>query len=286
MLNINQDTGMHLDFSVAISVYKNDNPIFFDRALESIYTSQTVKPSEIVLVVDGPISEELKEIIRKYENICRSILKVIRLEKNCGLGNALSIAVENSSNELIARMDSDDVSVPDRFEQQLRIIQSNPSLDIIGGDISEFIDDETNIIAYRKVPVQDKDIKEYLKRRSPLNHVSVLFKKKAVRESGGYLDLFWNEDYYLWIRMAEHGCTMANTGSVLVNVRVGADMYKRRGGKKYFASEKFLQDYMLRKEMITWFTYFSNISNRFIIQCILPDSIREWIFIKFAREKM
>lgn len=281
--NKKQATEKYLDFSVALSVYKNDNPTFFDRSLESIYTNQTVKPSEIVLVVDGPVSEELNEIIRKYGNICRPVLNVIRLEKNCGLGNALRIAVENSSNELIARMDSDDVSVPDRFEQQLKIIKANPSLDIVGGDISEFIDDETNIVAYRKVPVQDKNIKEYLKRRSPLNHVTVLFKKAAVQESGGYLDLFWNEDYYLWIRMVEHGCVMANTGSVLVNVRVGADMYKRRGGKKYFASEKFLQDYMLRKKMISHFTYLSNILKRFIVQSVLPNSIRGWVFKKFAR---
>lgn len=138
-------------FFVAMSVYKNDNPIFFDRALLSITKNQTIVPDEIVLVVDGPISDDLNNVIEKYATEY-PIFNLIRLEKNMGLGNALRLAVESAKYELIARMDSDDVSVPDRFEQQLTYLANNPSVGIVGGDISEFIDSEDNVVACRKVP--------------------------------------------------------------------------------------------------------------------------------------
>lgn len=269
-------------FSVAISVYKNDNPVHFDRALESITKEQTVQPAEIVLVVDGPIPDELEAVIDKYTAACAA-LKVVRLPQNGGLGNALRVALENCSHELVARMDGDDVAVADRFEQQLAFFAANEAADIVGGDISEFVGEEQNVVAHRRVPVTDKEIKEYLKTRCPLNHVSVMFKKSAVERAGGYLDLFWNEDYYLWIRMVEQGAVMANTGTVLVNVRTGADMYRRRGGKAYYRSEKFLQEYMLRRGMITRGIYLSNIAKRFVVQRLLPNSLRGVVFKLFAR---
>ncbi len=271
-----------MKFSVATSVYKNDNPEFVDRAFHSITTLQTVKPSEIVLVVDGPISEELNAVILKHEASYENF-KVIRLEKNGGLGNALRLAVENASFDLIARMDSDDISLPTRFEEQLSFFKVNSETDIVGGDISEFVSAEENIVAYRRVPKTDKEIKEYMRVRCPFNHVSVMYKKSAVQKAGGYLDLFWNEDYYLWIRMQETGAVMANTGTTLVNVRTGRDMYKRRGGKKYFQSEKFLQKYMLNRKMIGRWTYIKNIAKRWIVQVLLPNRLRGWVFKKFAR---
>lgn len=271
-----------MKFSVAMSVYKNDNPQHFDRALESITTFQTIKPSEIVLVVDGQIGDELNRVINKYGQLY-PIFKVIRLDKNAGLGNALKLAVENASYDLIARMDSDDISVSTRFEQQLGFFASNPSVDIVGGDISEFIGEENNIVAYRKVPTSEQDIKNYMKVRCPFNHMTVMYKKTAVLKAGGYLDLFWNEDYYLWIRMQLSKAKFSNTGTTLVNVRTGSDMYARRGGKRYFQSEKYLQKYMLKHKMITRSTYISNISKRWIVQRCLPNWLRGWVFRKFAR---
>ncbi len=273
----------HNNFSVAISVYKNDTAEYFDRALESITDLQTVKPSEIVLVVDGFINDALNNVIEKYENKY-NIFKIIRLSQNGGLGNALKIAVENCSNELIARMDSDDVAVSTRFEEQLKMFEQYPDLDIIGGDISEFIGVEENIVAYRKVPKEDSEIKNYMKYRCAFNHVTVMYKKSAVEKAGGYLDLFWNEDYYLWIRMQLCGAKFANTGTVLVNVRTGADMYARRGGKQYFKSEKFLQKYMFEQDLIGYSTYMTNIAKRLIVQRCLPQSLRGWVFRKFARK--
>lgn len=271
-----------LMFSVAISVYKNDNAEHFDTALDSITEKQSVKPDEIVLVVDGPVSDDINAVIKKYEGNYN--LKVIRFEKNQGLGIALKNAVENASNDIIARMDSDDIALPDRFEQQLKCFYEDSDLDIVGGDISEFIGAEDNIVSKRRVPLSDKDIKEYMKTRCAMNHVSVMFKKDAVLKVGNYVDWFWNEDYYLWIRMWEAGCFFKNTGTVLVNVRIGADMYKRRGGMKYFKSEKGLQRYMLDKHLIGYRTYMLNIIKRLVLQVLMPNSLRGWVFKRFARK--
>lgn len=274
----------HIKFSVAISVYKNDAPIFFDRALESITDAQTVKPSEIVLVVDGPVSDEINKVITKYEEK-HDTLKVIRLPQNGGLGNALRTAVENCTYELIARMDSDDVSSPTRFAEQLSFFEQNHDIDIVGGDITEFIGSEDNIVSKRSVPMTHDEIAEYMKYRCAFNHMSVMYKKTAVQKAGGYLDLFWNEDYYLWIRMQICGALFANTGTVLVNVRTGEDMYSRRGGKKYFKSEKYLQEYMFENGMINRRIYLCNILKRWIVQCCLPNRLRGWVFRNFARKK-
>ena len=272
----------HNKFSVAISVYMNDNAEYFDRALESITDTQTIKPDEIVLVVDGPVSDDINSVISKYEAKCETF-KAIRLAENGGLGNALKIAVENCSYELIARMDSDDISLPTRFEEQLKKFEQFPELDIVGGDISEFIGNEENVVAYRRVPEEDSEIKKYMQTRCPFNHVSVMYKKSAVEKAGGYQDLFWNEDYYLWIRMQLSGALFANTGTTLVNVRTGTDMYARRGGARYFKSEAYLQRFMLENKMISLSTCFMNVAKRLIVQLLLPKSVRGWVFRRFAR---
>lgn len=274
----------HEPFSVAISVYKSDNPMYFDRALSSITDLQTIKPDEVVLVVDGPVSNDIDLVIKKYENKY-SFFNVIRLEKNGGLGNALKIAVENAKYNLIARMDSDDVSINTRFEEQLSFFVNNPDIDIVGGDITEFIDKESNVVGKRSVPKSNLEIREYMKTRCAMNHVSVMYKKASVMDAGGYQDWFWNEDYYLWIRMWLNGAKFANTGTVLVNVRVGEEMYQRRGGAKYFKSEKGLQDYMLQHKMINHLTYINNVGKRFIVQKMLPNKIRGCVFRLFARKK-
>lgn len=278
------DLNNHEPFSVAMSVYKSDNPIYFDRALSSITYLQTIKPDEVVLVVDGPVSKDIDLVIKKYEDKY-PFFNVIRLETNGGLGNALKIAVENAKYDLIARMDSDDVSVNTRFAEQLSFFVNNPDIDIVGGDITEFIDKESNVVGKRSVPKSNYEIREYMKTRCAMNHVSVMYKKASVINAGGYQDWFWNEDYYLWIRMWLNGAKFANTGTVLVNVRVGEEMYQRRGGAKYFNSEKGLQDYMLQHNMINYITYLNNVGKRFVIQKLLSNKIRGWVFRTFARKK-
>ena len=274
---------MNNEFAVAISVYHNDSAVFVKRALESIWDAQTVRPTQIVLVVDGPVGADIMDVILDFQAHC-PVLKMVQLAENAGSGNAMRVAMEVVDCELIARMDSDDISAPTRFEEQLSFFAENTNVDVLGGDISEFVGEEENIVAYRRVPATDHEIKNYMRKRCPLNHVTVMFKKSAVLKAGGYIEQFWNEDYYLWIRMAECGATMANTATVLVNVRTGQDMYSRRGGKKYFKSEMFLQNYMLQRKMISFPTYADNIAKRWVVQRLLPTQLRGLVFRTFARK--
>lgn len=282
IFDIDKCTEKFPSFSVAICVYKKDNPVWFDKAIHSVIV-QTVKPKEIVLVVDGFIPPEIENIIDKYKRDSSGIIfRVVRLKRNRGHGIARKKSVMACSTEIVALMDADDISNKERFEQQLIKMVSTKS-EIVGGDISEFIEDENKIVAYRKVPTDDMEIKKFMKKRCPMNQVTVMFKKDAYDRAGGYRDWYCEEDYYLWLRMAEKGAVFANTGTVLVNVRVGGEMYKRRGGLKYFKSEAKLQIYMWKHRFIGFWRCTLNIFLRFIVQVLLPNNMRGWVFRKFAR---
>lgn len=271
-------------FSVITSVYKNDKQEFVKVALDSMLVNQSVKPTEIVLVQDGPVPDKLSELLSEYENRYPGVMHIFRLEKNGGLGNALKIGVDNAKYDIIARMDSDDICMSDRFEKQLAYLATHPDCDIVGGQITEFIDKPGNIVGKREVPCDNEGIYQYMRSRCALNHPTVMFKKKSLQDAGNYQDWFWNEDYYMWIRMMERGCIFANLPDVLVNMRSGIDQYGRRGGKKYFDSEIGIKKLMLKKGMITHKEYIVNYIVRFIIQLMLPSSVRGWVFRTFARK--
>ena len=206
------------------------------------------------------------------------IFKTIYLPNNQGHGNARRVSLENCSYDLVALMDSDDISLPFRFEKQLDKFASDPELQIVGGQITEFIGSPENIIGKRKVPEQDADIKKYMKKRCPMNQVSVMLRKGFVQRVGGYLDWYCEEDYYLWIRMALANGKFANVPDTLVNVRIGDEMSARRGGWKYFSSEARLQKYMLRKKIIAFPRYLYNVAIRFGGEVIVPDKMRTGLF--------
>lgn len=211
-------------------------------------------------------------------------LKIIRLPRNGGLGNALSTGLEVCSHELVARMDSDDISHPRRFERQLRAFADNPLLDIVGGQITEFVGDESNIVARREVPLDDAEIKGQMRRRCPMNHVTVMFKKGSIEEAGGYVEVYHNEDYSLWIRMMLHDAVFANVPFDLVNVRTGEAMSSRRGGMRYFRGEKSLQKLMLENGIINSAEYLANNAIRFAGEVAAPNWLRNGLF-RFTRAK-
>ncbi|MBS7299349.1 MAG: glycosyltransferase [Eubacteriales bacterium] len=273
---------MQKEFSVSMCVYNGDSAEHFDEALTSVF-NQTVIPDEVVLVVDGPVNDGINDVISRFEN--NSIFKVIRLEKNVGHGNARRIGLQNCKNELVALMDADDICACDRFEEQLSVFENDKEVDVVGGIIEEFIGDKTNIIGKRSVPSDDCQIKEYIKYRCPFNQMTVMFKKQAVVDAGGYLDWYCDEDYYLWLRMMLNGAKFYNLSKTLVYVRCGIEMYKRRGGVRYFKSEAKLQKYMLENGVIDLPVYLKNVMMRLILQVIVPPGIRGWLFKNFAREK-
>lgn len=273
------------DFTVLMSVYHNDKPEYVRRAVESVTSNQVLPPNEIVIIVDGRVPNDLSELLDDYQSSETYNFSIIRLPENKGLGNALRIGVEAAKYEIIARMDSDDVSHPDRFSKQIAYLEAHPECDVVGGQISEFIGDESNIVGKREVPCTNREILMWLKGRCPFNHMSVTMLRSRVIAVGNYLDWHFNEDYYLWIRMAEAGYNFANLPDTLVNVRVGKEMYARRGGWKYFKSEKGLQDYMLKNNVISFPRYTYNVLGRFAIQVLFPNKLRAFVFKKLFRKK-
>lgn len=266
-------------YSVLMSLYKKEHPEYFRAALDSMI-NQTVKPDEIVLIEDGPLTDDLYAIVDKYS----SQLHIVVNRTNLGLGPALNKGLQACKNELVARMDTDDIAVSDRCEKQLQYFETNPEVTIVGGQIEEFIGSPSNVLGRRIVPETDDDLKAYMKRRCPFNHMTVMFKKSDILKAGSYQDWFWNEDYYLWIRLALEGFKFANLPYILVHARVGTEMYGRRGGDRYFKSEIGIQKLMLDKKIIGFHTYLINCGKRLVVEKLLPDKVRGWVFQKFARE--
>lgn len=267
-----------------MSVYKNDRPDYFRQALASVL-DQTAPPDEIVLVVDGPISGALDEAVRKSESEV-PVLKVVRLAENVGHAGARQAALEAASNELIAIMDSDDIAVRDRFRQQLDLLGQNPGISVVGGLIQEFIGTPGNNAGIRYVPEHNGEIIRFLKARCPMNLMTVMYRRSDVLKAGGFIDWYCEEDYYLWIRLSLAGYRMHNIQQILVNARVGRDMYRRRGGWSYFRSEARLQGYMLRHGVISLPRYLYNVAGRFAMQVAMPNSLRGAVYrLVFRKEK-
>ena len=273
---------MMLPFSVCMSVYRNDKPECFREALDSVI-NQTVPPSELVVVVDGPVPEMINEVILELESISIK-KKIIRLNENQGHAIARNTGIEHATYDMIALMDSDDIAESYRFERQLRCFEEDEMLSVLGGQIREFVKNPQSPIAIRQVPLTHDEIRIYLRSRCPMNQQTVMMRRADVLAAGGYLHWYCNEDYYLWIRMLRLGYKFANLPDILVNMRVGREMYARRGGWRYFKSEANLQKYMWQEGDIGFFRFCFNVCGRFVIQVMVSNSIRGFLFQKLFRK--
>ncbi len=222
---------MDKKYSVLMSVYVKENPEYLKQSIDSIL-KQTVKTDEFIIVCDGPLTEGLNQVLYQYEVSNPDIIKIIRLKHNQGLGLALNAGLSQCTNELVARMDSDDISFPDRMEKQLKIMEQE-NVDIVSGTIIEFMENVDNELARRILPQKSDEIRKFARRRNPFNHPAVMYKKKSVIEAGGYKDFWLFEDYFLWIRMFLLGYEGYNIQEPIVYMRSGDALYERRGGIKY-----------------------------------------------------
>ncbi|SDN09047.1 Glycosyl transferase family 2 [Fictibacillus solisalsi] len=272
-----------MKFSVLMSVYFKENPYFLDQSINSII-NQTIVPNEIVLVKDGILTEELNSIINKYIKKYPSLFKIIDFKENQGLGKALREGVKACSYEIIARMDTDDIAVKDRFQKQLSYLRDNIEIDLVGSYIEEFEDNINNVLAIKRVPIHHYDIYNYAKKRNPLNHMTVMYRKQAVLKAGNYKSFSWNEDYYLWVRMLVNSSKMYNLPEVLVHARTGNSMFERRGGKNYAQADIKLQIEYYKLGFINMKEFILNIILRTSIR-FLPNKIRAFIYLKFLRSK-
>ena len=205
------------------------------------------------------------------------------MAKNGGLGPALAYGLQKCSCELVARMDADDIALPDRFEKQLAYFGAHPRTAVLSGWIQEIEGDTLKPVAIRKVPLTDKAIKNYIKIRSPFNHMTVMFKKSAVLAAGNYTPFHLMEDYYLWARMAAKGYEMANLPDILLNARVDTAMYSRRGGLKYFKNNYAMSKKLRELGLISHPTHLFNISVRFCVQVLMPNRMRSYFYRKVLR---
>lgn len=269
--------------SVLMSVYKNDIAQNVKTAVESII-NQTFRPSQVVIVVDGPVPDETTKTLEELKELYSEV-EIYPLEQNVGLGNALKEGMTHCGNEIVARMDSDDIAVEDRFEKQIKKFEEDSELSIVGSNIAEFIGDKDNVVSIRSVPEKHEDICKYLKKRCPFNHMTVMFKKSEVEKAGGYLHWFYNEDSYLWARMYLAGCKFANIPENLVYARINEATFQRRGGYKYYKSERDLFKFMYKNKIIGWGEYQKAKTIRFVIQVLMPNSVRKYVFLKMMRKK-
>lgn len=267
-------------FSVLLSIYYKERPNYLRQSLDSLF-SQTQLPTEIVLVKDGPLTKTLDIIIEEYSKRYLQ-LKIVSLSVNQGLGKALNEGLKHCSYDLVARMDTDDIAKPNRFEKQLEVLNNHPEIDIVSSWIDEFEGETNHILSIRKLPEYHKEIYQFAKKRNPINHPAVMFRKSSVLAAGGYKHFPLFEDYYLWVRMLMNGAKFYNIQESLLYFRSSSDMFKRRGGINYALMELKFEQELLRIKFIDKSIFIKNILIRFISR-LIPNKLRTIIYKHLLR---
>ena len=272
-----------LKFSVLMPVYWKETPEYFQTALESIL-NQTLMPDEIVIVEDGKLTDELNSIIKTYTSRYPQLFKIVALDKNVGQGLARNAGLKHCSNNLVALMDSDDIADKTRFEKQINYLKDHPEVDVIGSNITEFEGVPENIISKKVVPLTQDEIFRFGKWRSPINNVTVVYKKDKVMSVGGYNTFNFGEDYLLFAKMLVAGMQFCNLEECLVNARSGTRMLAKRVGAKRILQEIQLFWKFYRMGYINIFELSRNVSLKFLLR-IIPSALRTWIYMKFLRKR-
>ena len=270
----------NLKYSVLMTVYTKDNPDYFALSLDSMI-NQTCKPDEIVIVKDGPIRKQLQDIIDSRKNRQVKIIQ-LQLPVNKGLGLALNEGIKICKNELIARMDADDYSMPNRCELQLKAFEKYPDLDIIGCPVDEFVDDIDNVVGCRNVPYTNDEIYAFAKKRDPFNHPTVMYKKSVVLKAGMYSDYRKNQDTDLWIKMLSNGAQCMNLKEHVFRFRFDSDTYRKR---KSWVNTKILLEirYKAWQSGLNTFFDFLLVATSQIGVYILPVWFQRWLYTVVLR---
>lgn len=266
-------------FSVLMAVYHKDSPELLYMALESVYAN-TLQPSNVVLVQDGPIGQNLSEVIAKYQ--ARKNFSLIELPFNKGLANALNVGLNYIDTPFVFRADADDYNLPDRFERQLVALQAG--YDLVGGAIVE-VDKDGKSIAMRQVPISEDDIRSFISKRNPFNHMTVAYRRSTIVNVGGYPEIFLKEDYALWALMLANGAKVKNLSETLVHATAGVNMYKRRGGLRYARSEIDIQLFLIKcgLQSIQGAIFIGLLR---AIVFLMPSYFRGFIYEKFLRNSV
>ena len=273
------------NFSILISIYFKEQPQHFNSCMQSIWDHQTLKPSEIIIIEDGPLTAELDQIIAEWQEKIGAILKITKLPQNVGTGKAKNIGLQQCSHDIVCIVDTDDISVSDRFEKQVKALSENQEVVICGGQIVEFVSNIDQPSGIRKVPLSNEDLSKYAERQSPFNNMTIAYRKSKIVEVGGYQHHLWMEDYNLFLRVIAKGYKIQNLNDVLVYARIDNGMHARRKGFEYIKSEKQLLN--LKKELGLQNPIHANML--FLIRSafrLMPSSLLVIIYNTFLRKKV
>lgn len=239
-----------MKFSVLMSLYFKETPSNLDACLNSIY-KQTTMPDELVIVFDGKVGSDLEGVVYKWASYLNIVIH--RLPLNVGLGRALNEGLAQCKYEIVARMDTDDICLPERFEKQLIEFSKDEGLSICGSSILEVEPFTLKVISTRNVPLSHNEILNSLPKKNPFNHMTVMYKKSHVTQSGGYLDHPWMEDWSLWVRLLSKGYVGINLPDNLVKARTGKAMLLRRSGFNYIKSEWKMFKLLQKSDQVSFF---------------------------------
>lgn len=266
-----------MDFSVLMPVHKKDEPAAFRAAADSIF-QQTFPPAEVVLVKDGPLPPGLEEMVAETQKKYGSALHLVALPENTGLPGVLNAGLRHCSAEWVARMDSDDISLPHRFEAQFEYLKQCKDVDVLSAWIEDRDPKMEHILGVRKVPERQEAILRFAAWRNPVNHMAVIYRKSVVLDQGGYPEhLRGFEDYGLWIKLLKGGCRFANVPEVLIRARAGDGLLERRRGRAYFLNELKFFDFGLKIGFFSFFQYSLLVSSRAFLR-LLPRHWLKWIY--------
>lgn len=268
-------------YSVLMSVYYKEKADNLEAAIKSML-EQTVPPSDFVIVCDGALTDELDAVIADFERDHPDLANIVRIPENRHLGNALRTGITACKHSIIARMDSDDISLPDRMEKQLPYFD-DPEIAVVGGQICEFCSTDESIHTVRRVPLTHEQIVKTLKSRNPMNHVSTVFRKEPVLEVGSYEEIQRFEDYWLWARLILAGYKLMNIDKICVNVRTDG-MFERRKGKDFFNGAMTFWKKMYRSRLISFPRYQLNLCIWFFATMCVNNKLMSSVYRRFLRE--
>ena len=269
------------NISLLISVYVNEHAEYLTNAFQSI-VDQTQPAEQVVLVCDGVLTQSLESVIEEFSPLLP--FTIVRILENVGLARALNVGLSHCRNEWIARFDSDDLCEPRRLEIQGKYIKENIGIDVFGSSILEFAENPAQPYACRDVFAEHNEIVQYAKKRNPMNHMTVVYRKSMVLDVGGYpLDHMY-EDYALWVNLIMHGCRFGNIKEPLVRARAGTEMADRRGGLRYLKAEFVVQRRFRSMGFITTGQFLYNVALRGTVR-LAPSSLRRWAYATVLRKK-
>ena len=270
-------------YSILMSVYAKENPCYFDMAIRSML-DQTVKTDDFVIVCDGPLTEALDQVLERYDRENPNLFNIVRLPQNVGIGAAANAGLQECKNDLVAKMDADDLSVPTRCERQLQLFREKPELTIAGGYIEEFDQDPDKPFSVRDVPLTQKGITKYFRRRQPFNNQTVMFRRSMVKKAGGYRDFRRSEDFDLYLRMLHGGAVAENIPEILVKVRVNNGAAMRRASFETLKGCARSRWYAHRLGYASLLDVMFCVCGELLI-VISPAKVQQFIYRRFLRKE-